>query len=480
MSRKRFFCNKKRTNPILEFDLGQKQKRHRSYRAPMKEIWRKYLGERMPRYTSYPSALHFDRSVTAADYAEKIDEIGLYEPISLYVHVPFCRQLCWYCGCNMQVENYYSRARGYVDTIIREIEITGRKLNGRGQPTSVHFGGGTPNYLLGDDLGEIVGAIEGAIGLTDSVDLAIELDPRLLRDDDVHHLTSIGFNRFSLGVQDFDPTVQSAINRLQSFELIEACVSDIRAAGVDDLSFDILYGLPHQSEQSFDDTIDKAISLAPDRISVFGYAHLPDSLPRQRLIDEATLPGTQLRGVLSELADQKLVDAGYHRIGFDHYAKPDNPLAKAAIEHRLKRNFQGFTDDAASALIGFGPSAISFVDGFYAQNEKGIVDYRQRVEHGELPIARGLQRTKRESVIAAAISELLCNMKTNISAVLRSAAPGDAIRMCSSLERLEADGIIQWNGDAISIADEAYALARVVAAAIDPYSQPQIEHATAV
>jgi oxygen-independent coproporphyrinogen-3 oxidase len=246
------------------------------------------------------------------------------------------------------------------------------------------------------------------------------------------------------------------------------------------LSFDILYGLPRQSLKSFAETIDKTVSLSPDRVSVFGYAHLPEALPRQRMIDPSALPDDILRGELSALADERLTGAGYLRIGFDHYAKPDSPLAKAAIEGRLKRNFQGFTDDAATTLIGLGASAISFVDGLYAQNEKGIADYLRRVRNGEAPVVRGLQRTKRESVTATAISALLCTMETDISAVLRGSAPGDAIRICSSLERLEADGVIEWRGDAIAVADGAHALARVVAMAIDPYAQPQRELAAAV
>ncbi len=424
--------------------------------------------------------MHFDGSVTARDLTEKLSEVQLYDPLSLYVHVPFCRQLCWYCGCNMRVENYYTRAREYVEALKTEIALQAGILAGRGVPTSMHFGGGTPNYLLCDDLADILGAVEREIGLTDSADLAIELDPRLLRDDDIHHLVSIGFNRFSLGVQDFDPDVQAAINRLQSFDLIESCVSDIRAGGVDDVSFDILYGLPRQTEASFAQTIEKVIALSPDRVSVFGYAHLPDLLPHQRLIDSETLPDETLRAELAEAADASLTGAGYRRIGFDHYAKPDNALAMAASVGRLKRNFQGFTDDAAMTQIGFGASAISYVDGLYAQNEKSVGAYMETVRRGETPVARGLVRTKRETVTAAAISDLLCRLETDISAVLKAAPPADAIRVCSALERFESDGIIHWRGDAIVIAEGAHLLARAVATAFDPYVQPQIEYAAAV
>lgn len=446
----------------------------------MKDSWRKYLGQPAPRYTSYPSALHFDNSITAADFVQKLDEIDLYEPLSHYVHIPFCRQLCWYCGCNMRVENYYERTRAYLNALVSEISLSSIALGGRGRPTSIHFGGGTPNYLLCDDLERIVLAIERELGLTDDAALAIELDPRLLRDDDIGRLTSIGFNRFSLGVQDFDPTVQKAINRLQSFELIEACVSDIRTAGICDLSFDLLYGLPHQTLKSFDETIDKVIALSPDRISVFGYAHLPSAIPHQRMIVPSTLPDEELRSELAVLADTKLLNAGYLRIGFDHYAKSDNVLARAALEGRLKRNFQGFTDDPAPTLIAYGASAISFVDGLYAQNEKSISDYIARIGSGNMAIARGLNRTKREDVAATAIAELLCNMETNISMLLRASSPAEAIRICAALERLEADGVIHWCGDVITVAEGAHVLARVVAAAIDPYARPQAQFAAAV
>ncbi len=446
----------------------------------MKAAWRKYLGARAPRYTSYPSALHFDQSVTARDFTEKLHEIQLYDPLSLYVHVPFCRQLCWYCGCNMRVENDYARARDYVDALIGEIALQARALGGKGRPTSIHFGGGTPNYLSCDDLADILGAIEREVGLTDCADVAIELDPRMLRDGHVGRLASLGFNRFSLGVQDLDPLVQEAINRIQSFDLIESCVSDIRAGGVDDLSFDILYGLPRQSEDSFSQTLDKVIALSPDRVSVFGYAHLPDALPHQRMIDPQTLPDETLRAALSAMADELLTGAGYLRIGFDHYAKPDNALARAALAGRLKRNFQGFTDDAAATQIGFGASAISFVDGLYAQNEKSVAAYKDRVRRGAAPVARGLVRTRREAVIAAAIHDLLCRLEADVGAVLKTSPPADAIRLCSALERFEADGIIRWDGDRIAIVEGAHPLARAVATALDPYAQRQVEYAAAV
>lgn len=241
----------------------------------MKDRWLKYLSRQAPRYTSYPSALRFDGSVDSDLYAEKLRSVGQYEPLSVYVHIPYCRQLCWYCGCNMRVENNYERIRTYVTALLDEIRMVGGVMSGRGRIASVHFGGGTPNILVADDLASILDVIEGEFGLTDDARLAIELDPRLLRKGDVRWLADLGFHRMSLGVQDFDIGVQWAINRVQRFEMVASCVRDMRDAGVTDISFDLLYGLPKQSLESFGDTIDKAISLSPDRMAIFGYAHLP-------------------------------------------------------------------------------------------------------------------------------------------------------------------------------------------------------------
>ncbi len=404
----------------------------------MDAAWLKYLDVRTARYTSYPSALHFDASVTGGDLAAKCSEVGLYTPISLYVHVPFCRQLCWYCGCAMRVENYYSRALDYVDALIGKIAMHAGNLKGRGRPVSVHFGGGTPNYLLGDDIARILSAIEAQLGLTDSAQLSIELDPRILRPQDIAQFAALGFSRFSLGVQDFDPAVQAAINRLQHFELVEACVTEFRAAGVEDLSFDILYGLPSQTIASFGDTLGKVAALAPDRVAVFGYAHLPAAFPRQRMIEERDLPGAMMRADMAVLADRRLRGAGYRRVGFDHYARPGNGLARAAESGRVKRNFQGFSDDPSPAILGVGASAISFVDGLYGQNDINIGSYVERVKRGESPIVRGLVRTRREEIVAAAIAELLCGFaawrRMSARCFVRPSRP----KRCESARR--------WNG----------------------------------
>ena len=435
----------------------------------MKQEWRKYLGLRAPRYTSYPSALHFDEQVSAEDYGARLGETALYEPLSLYIHVPFCKSLCWYCGCNMRVENDYGRALRYVDALRREIALAGKALSGAGRARSIPFGGGTPNFLKVEDLERVLDAIEAELGLTDSTSLAIELDPRLIRNGDIDRLAALGFGRMSLGVQDFDAGVQAAINRVQRFELVESAVGEMRRVGLTDISFDLLYGLPRQTLQSYKETLEETVALSPDRVAVFGYAHLPAALPNQRLIDEHSLPGAELRADLALLADEMLVAAGYVRIGFDHYAKRDNPLARAARTGRLRRNFQGFTDDLSETTIGFGASAISFVGEMYAQNAKTLGEYYACVEKGRMATSRGLVLSPRERVIASAIRTFLCRSEVDIRPLLAAFAPRDANSICANLDKLEVDGVIRWNEDIVTLAPGANILARVVAMALDPY-----------
>ncbi len=436
----------------------------------MRQEWQKYQTGLAPRYTSYPSALHFNDSVGPERYGRALSAIGLYEALSIYIHIPFCAQLCWYCGCNMKVENRYERVMPYVLALQDEIRMVGGLLGGRGRPVSLHFGGGTPNFLLPADLERILDAIEMELGLTDDARLSIELDPRLVREGDLDALAGMGFSRVSLGVQDFDPAVQAAINRVQSFDMIEHCVGLARAAGINDLSLDLLYGLPRQTEATFADTLAKAISLSPDRLAVFGYAHLPQALPRQRLIEEAALPGACVRADLTALADRTLIEAGYRRIGFDHYAKPDNALAVALREGRLRRNFQGFTDDRARTTIGFGASSVSFVNGLYAQNEKSVKAYQGAVAERRLPCAKGIVRTGLDTVCAAAIADLLCRFRADLSGVFAGVGETHRRRMMARLDALAADKVINFNrrDKIIQIIPEAYGLCRTVAAAIDP------------
>lgn len=436
----------------------------------MKQSWRKYLSARAPRYTSYPSALYFSDKVDGDTYAQALSRVGLYEPISIYVHVPFCRQLCWYCGCNMRVENNYQRALTYVEHLCDEIRLVAGKLQGRGRPVSIHFGGGSPNFLAPSELGRILEAIENNLSLTDDTRLAIELDPRLIKQGSIAELAALGFSRISFGVQDFDFEVQKAINRIQSYEHLEACVSAVREAGIEDLSFDLLYGLPRQTLASFAETIAKTIALAPDRVSVFGYAHLPSALPRQRMIDNAELPDETLRADLAELADAMLVAAGYGQIGFDHYAKPGNSLYEAACAGSLRRNFQGFTDDIATTMIGLGASAVSFVGGVYAQNAKAVKQYSECLAAGRLATEKGVARTARDDSYAQLIEDLLCRQKADLSAYAGALGPNDIVHIKQSLGQFIQDKAVSVKGDLVKISPDAKDLSRAIVASFDPYA----------
>jgi len=441
---------------------------HYDYSA-MKSEWRKYACENAPRYTSYPSALYFDDSISTDDYSVALSSIEVYQPISLYVHLPFCRQLCWYCGCNMRVENRYDRALQYLESLKAECRLLGSRLNGRGRLVSVHFGGGTPNFFHHSDLADFVDVMEGEFGLTDDTHLSIELDPRMVRPGEVEALAQIGFNRMSLGVQDFDAEVQRSVNRVQSYALIEECVASMRENSIGDVSFDILYGLPHQSPESFNDTIDKVIALAPDRVAVFGYAHLPRRLKGQALIDSTALPDADARLNLLILADRKLRDADYVRIGFDHFAKPDSRLARFTRDHRLRRNFQGFTDDIAETVIGLGVSAISYVNGAYTQNEKAISTYQKRVEAGQLPVAKGWAQNSTDRKYAEIITELLCYSRVDLGDSRFACSRREQEQIRQRLKIMEADQMVRFKGDALILDDAAWLFSRAVAAAIDPY-----------
>ncbi len=440
----------------------------------MKANWQKYLDINAPRYTSFPSALFFDQRVDERVYADALSKIEPYEPISLYIHVPFCKQLCWYCGCNLVVENRYERAQKYVDGLIAEITQVAKALEGRGEVVNIHFGGGTPNYLRLQDLKRLMDHIELNLGLTDKAHIAMEVDPRLCEEGTIRQLTQLGINRFSIGVQDFDLNVQRAINRVQPYDLVERCVEEMRSYGQSDISFDLLYGLPCQTEQTFYDTLEKTFTLSPDRISLFGYAHLPSKLKHQKLIKDEDLPGKLTRYELAAMAEEYLLKHGYQSIGFDHFAKPDNPLAVAAAKGKLKRNFQGFTDDIAENLIGLGASSISAVKGIYAQNAKKTDAYLDKVSSGQFAVEKGWIKTLEDEVWGRIISDLLCFRRAKVYDHLHDASCTDDLvidKTQNLLSPLVHDGLVEWQQGELVVSEDARHFSRVIACTLDPYMQ---------
>ncbi len=420
------------------------------------------LATPVPRYTSYPTAAEFHDRISAADMGEALDEVAPGAPVSLYLHIPFCREICWYCGCNTGAANRSARLESYVDTLIAEIAIVAARLNGRGRVARIAFGGGSPNALPPATFARLAEAVVSAFACRDA-ELSVEIDPRGFDSRWAAAIVAAGVARVSLGVQTFAPQVQAAIGRVQPFDGVARTVALLRDAGVTSLNFDLMYGLPGQWLADLDETLAAAIALQPDRLAVFGYAHVPAAIPRQRRIDGSALPGTAARFAQAAHAYAQLTAAGYAAIGFDHFARPHDPLAKAAASGQLRRNFQGFTDDLAQVLIGFGASAISAFPDRLLQNEKNNGRYHMAIAAGRFAVTRGVFRSAGDQMHAAAIAEVLTVGRTDVASLV------DRDRIADALQPFEVAGLVGWTGSVLSLAPAALPYARTIAAAFDTY-----------
>src|SRR5271165_5311712 len=377
----------------------------------------KYFSARVPRYTSYPTAPHFSEAVGSADYRGWLEALDPASELSLYLYVPFCRKMCWYCGCNMRVVARYDPVAAYTQTLIKEIELVAAILPGRMKVRHIHWGGGTPTALVPDDMIRLDEAVRVHFDLVAGAEIAVELDPRTFTKANAKALGEIGCTRASLGVQELDPDVQAAINRVQPLAMIEKSVDLLHQTGVNALNFDLMYGLPHQTAAALKATVEEALTLKPDRIALFGYAHVPWMAKNQRMIPEDALPTPLMRYEQSKVAGDTLVELGYERIGLDHFAKPGDSLAVATREGRLHRNFQGYTDDNAAELIAFGASAISALPQGYVQNIVETGAYSRAVLAGKLPIAKGIAFSGEDKMRGAIIERLMCDMGVDLDAV---------------------------------------------------------------
>jgi oxygen-independent coproporphyrinogen-3 oxidase len=375
------------------------------------------LARPVPRYTSYPTAAEFSPAAGAIDQTEALETVAPDQPVSLYVHIPFCQEICWYCGCNTGRANRAQRLGAYLDALTAEIRTVATRLGGRGKVNRIAFGGGSPNALAPAEFLALLATLRDAFS-TDRPILSIELDPRSFTPDWAVALGEAGVSRASLGVQTFDPAIQAAIGRVQPRALIGETVAALRANGVASINFDLIYGLPGQDQAGLSATLDEAIALAPERIALFGYAHVPHLLPRQRRIDASNLPGQDERFAMATLGHQRLTAAGYEAIGFDHFALPDDALARAQREGRLHRNFQGFTEDDAQVLIGLGATAISAFPDLLVQNEKNSGRYRMRAMAGQLTGERGVRRDAEDRRRAHVIEDLLCGRIATVAPFL--------------------------------------------------------------
>ena len=439
----------------------------------MDETLLRYAAATVPRYTSYPTAAQFGPAVGVAEQRAWLAAIAPGTPLSLYVHIPFCRSLCWYCGCHTTVPHLYERARRYLAQLHREIETAAALLPADRPVVHCHFGGGTPTYLSADDLVRLIAHLKAHFRFREEAEIAIEIDPRTLDREMAAALAGAGVTRASLGVQDFDPAVQRLINRIQPHEQVAASVEMLRAVGIAHLSFDLLYGLPGQTPASVTRSARQAAALRPQRLAVFGYAHVPWFKKHQRAIDEARLPDTAARIKAADAIAATLTSHGYRAIGFDHFALPDDALARAATTGRLHRNFQGYTDDPAEVLIGFGASAISALPQGYVQNAPHLAAYAQAIDAGGLAAARGVALDAEDRLRRAAIERLLCDFALDMGALCRRhgfdvAALDDAL---GGLAALEEDGLVRRDGRCITVTPRGRRFVRHVAWCFDAASR---------
>lgn len=431
----------------------------------------RYGEERLPRYTSYPTAPQFSDAIGHSAYADWLSTLPGGSTASLYLHVPFCRSMCWYCGCHTTITQRDAPIVDYLAVLRREIDLVADRLSAPLPVRHVHFGGGTPTIMEPSELLGLVALMRQRFLLDEDAEIAVEIDPRTLTRTMTAALGEAGITRASLGVQSFDPVVQRAINRIQSFEQTAKATDGLRGAGVRGINFDLIYGLPHQTVESCIETVRQAIALRPERFSVFGYAHIPTFKKHQRKIDEAALPDGAARYAQAEAIAAALIEAGYRRIGLDHYALPDDSMVKAQVDGVLHRNFQGYTTDPSDILIGFGASAIGRLDQGYAQNEVVLGRYAERISRGELATAKGYALTADDRLRADLIERVMCDFRVDVAEICNrhSAAPEIVLQSTPRLAGLAKDGIIRLEGTVLSVNDDTRFLVRSVASAFDAY-----------
>jgi len=443
----------------------------------------KYLNERVPRYTSYPTAPHFSAGVGGKTYRDWLSRTPESARLSLYLHVPFCRSLCWYCGCHTMVAGERGAIDRYVGALQTEIELVAEALASPRQVAHIHWGGGTPTIVGPATFERVTDQLRRRFAIATEAEIAIEIDPRRFDRAMAASLARAGVTRASLGVQSFDPEVQRAVNRVQSLAQTQSTAAALRAAGIAALNVDLLYGLPHETAASCQETAAAALTLAPDRLAVFGYAHVPHIMRHQRRLDTAALPGAAERWRQEQAIAETLVAAGYRRIGLDHYARPVDRLARAQEEGRLRRNFQGYTDDPAEVLLGFGASGISKLPQGYAQNTPRIAAWVENVEAGDFAVIRGVALSDEDRLRREAIERLMCDLRVDAAAICRRHGVEES-SLDASLARLRplvTDGLVRLDGRVVTVAEQARPLLRCAAAVFDAYLEPESgRHAVAV
>ncbi len=438
---------------------------------------------RVPRYTSYPTAPHFSPAVDAGVYGGWLAALPENAVLSLYLHVPFCAQLCWYCGCHTTAVNKPEPVESYADTLLTEIDTVARAIGRKLRVKHVHWGGGTPTVMPPKRMAEIMDRLRARFTFEPDAEIAVEIDPRTATEDVLDGLVRMGCNRASLGVQDFDPKVQQAVNRVQSWDLTRSVADALRARGIGSINVDLMYGLPHQTAEGTVETVGRALDLNPDRIAVFGYAHVPWMKKQQLLLPEDALPGQMERWAQLQVTERVITARGYRAIGLDHYALPDDHLSTALDSESLRRNFQGYTTDQAPVLVGFGASSIGSLPEGYVQNAAALPEWRDKVRAGELPTKRGIALNAEDRLRRDVIEQLMCQGRVNIASIARrhGADPATLRAAEPRLQAMADDGVVDWDGSTVSIRPEARPFVRTVAAVFDTYLKPdQAKHARVV
>jgi oxygen-independent coproporphyrinogen III oxidase len=428
-----------------------------------------------PRYTSYPTADRFVDAFGANAFAAWLDKRAAAiapPPLSLYVHLPFCDTVCYYCACNKVVTRDRGRTAGYLDFLAREVDLVGARFNSPQPVEQLHLGGGTPTFLNDDELARLMDILLARFPMSPRGEYGVEVDPRSTPPDKVRTLARLGFNRMSVGVQDFEPEVQAAVNRIQSFELTRATILEARAAGMLSVNMDLIYGLPRQSRATFQRTLDQVLTLEPDRIALYHYAHLPERFKPQRRIEVEQLPSSEEKlGIMID-AIKRLTDAGYRYIGMDHFAKADDALARAQSQGRLHRNFQGYSTRADCDLIGLGVSAISKVGPTYSQNERDLDEYYDRLSNKRLPTARGILLDRDDLVRRGVIMALMCHFELSKEAIETAHLVrfDDYFkRELDELRSFEDAGLIEVTREWLTVTPAGKLLIRPIAMVFDSY-----------
>lgn len=434
----------------------------------------------VPRYTSYPTAPHFDTGVGPRETAAWISGLPSNAALSLYMHIPFCRSLCWYCGCATTVANTPQPVAAYLATLKAEIAHVAALVPPAHHVRHVHWGGGSPNTLSPEEIDTLAGITRTLFEIDSDAEFAVEIDPRFMDAARVAAFRRAGVNRVSIGVQDFEPAVQAAINRHQPYEMTRDVVLRLREAGIGSINIDLVYGLPGQTQSSVARTLDLVLELDPDRLAVFGYAHLPERIRHQQLICSASLAGPADRLGQANRVARKLLAHGYLRVGLDHFAKPADPLAAGPVN----RNFQGYTTDTADALIGFGASSISRFPQGYAQNAARVPDYHERVGKRRLATARGIALSDDDRIRGHVIERLMCDLAFSgeaLAAQFGAAAAAPLIEEARLVVEADRDGLVEATPDGFRVSERGRPFVRSICACFDAYlGQSTARHAVGV